>query len=197
MVKTLSLCALLVGAQFSVLGVEKLPLKYQISYGDASAPIKITEYFSLSCPTCIKSFLKDFKTIQESYIETHQVQWSFHLNPADLLTLQAMLCLEKLSEQEKIIFFEAIVENLNNSQNGTQLLKITMETLGKQVPVLDDIEALKLQPIFLTAYNYLKQPGVVQELPTLEINGIVYDEFPHLKFIEKKINVLQKSRVHP
>lgn len=192
--KIVSLCTLLLGAQFSLLGVEKLPLKYQISYGETSAPIKITEYFSLSCPKCLKSFQKDFKVVQEKYIKTHQVQWTFHLNPADLLTLQAMLCLEKLSPSEKSIFFEVLIENLENLSQGTTLMKITMEALGKPMPHLEDVEDLKKQPLFLIAFNYLKQPGIVQELPTVEINGTIYDEYPHLKFIEKKISSLQKIR---
>ncbi len=195
--KFFTLCVFLVGAQLSLLGVEKLPNKYQISYGDNSAPIKITEYFSFSCPKCLKSFQNDFKVIQEKYIKTHQVQWTFHLNPADLLTLQAMVCLDKLSQQEKVIFFEVIIENLDELSQGSGLMQITMQTLGKPIPNLDDIEALKKHPLFLTAYNYLKQPGIVQELPTIEINGTVYDDFPHLKFIEKKISALRKIRATP
>ncbi len=197
MSKIISLCTLLIGAQFSVLGVDKLPIQYQITYGEAAAPIKITEYFSFSCPKCLKSFLKDFKTIQDKYIETKQVQWTFHLNPADLLTLQAMICLEKLSQQEKAIFFEVVIENLDDLSQGAQLLQTTMEALGKPVNDLERIEEIKKQPLFLTAYNYLRQPGIVQELPTVEINGTIYDEYPHLKFIERKISSLQQTRATP
>ncbi len=192
--KVISICTFLLGAQFSLVGIDKLPSSYQVSYGDETAPIKVTEYFSLSCPKCLKSFQKEFKIIQDKYIKTHQVQWFFHLNPADLLTLQAMICLEKLSLKEKIIFFEVVIENLSDPLEGSQLMQITMETLGHPIPTLDDVEELKKQPLFLTAYNYLKQPGIVQELPTVEINGTIYDEFPHLKFIERKITDLQKSR---
>lgn len=198
MVKILSLCTFLMGAQFSVMGTEKLPSQYQIVYGDLAAPIKITEYFSLSCPNCIKSFQKDFKTIQDKYIKTHQVYWAFHLNPADLLTLQALVCLEKLSPQEKITFFEFVIANLDNADliKGSDVMKVGMQALGKPAPNLDDIDELKSNPIFQLAYRYLKQPGIVQELPTVEINGTVYDEFPHIKFIEKKINTLKPTKVN-
>lgn len=197
MSKIISLCTLLIGAQFSVLGVDKLPIQYQITYGEIAAPIKITEYFSFSCPKCLKSFLKDFKTIQDKYINTRKVQWTFHLNPADLLTLQAMLCLEKLSQQEKAIFFEVVIQNLDDLSQGALLMQTTMEALGKPVNDLEEIEEIKKQPLFLTAYNYLRQPGIVQELPTVEINGTIYDEYPHLKFIERKISSLQQPKANP
>lgn len=88
-----------------VFSMEKLPSEYLVKYGDPQAETKIIEYFSLSCPDCIKCFIHEFKPIQKEFIDTRKASWAFHPNPADLLTLQAMVCLEKLTEKEKLRFW--------------------------------------------------------------------------------------------
>ena len=39
---------------------EKLLERYLVSYGNPNAPIKITEYFSFSCPHCLNLFSSGF-----------------------------------------------------------------------------------------------------------------------------------------
>lgn len=174
---------------------EKMPLTYQISYGDPKAPIHITEYFSLSCPKCIKCFLKDFKKLNDRYIKTGHVYFRFHPHPADLLTLQAMVCLEKLEPPDKIIFWEVFIERLKDLSEGCQVMQFTMDALEKPLPLLNQLDYLEKTHAFNMAYHYLSQRNIVREVPTVEINGTIYDEFPHFRFIEKKIKSLLPSRI--
>lgn len=169
---------------------EKLPSIYQIPFGNPKAPIRIVEYFSLSCPKCIDSYKKDFKPLRQKYVNSEEVLWTFHPHPADLLTLQAMVCLEKLSWLEKRIFLETLMENLDGKIEGDQLLLLIMDTLGKPISNLDQPANLKNSAVFEFAQDFLKQKDVVQDFPTVEINGRVYDDFPSKKFIEKTLSAL-------
>ena len=175
---------------------EKLPNQYQVTYGNPKASIQVVEYFSLSCLKCLESFRKDFKELREKYIDTQKVYWVFHLHPADLLTLQSMMCLEKLSLAEKRIFWEVVIESLEKPSEGSTVIQIAMETFGKPISQLHDLSYIKNTDSFLSAYKYLKQTDVISELPTIEINGKVYNEFPNRKFIEKQIGFLT-TRVSP
>lgn len=176
---------------------EKLPSQYLVAYGNPQAPIQVTEYFSLSCAKCIENFRKDFKALKERYIDTQKAYWVFHLNPADLLTLQAMVCLENLSLEEKKIFWEVVLDTLENPSDGCLIMQIAMETMGKPLSQLKDPSYLQMTSSFKNAYHYLKQPGLVTELPTVEINGKIYDAFPHRQFVEKQLSSLLTHRTQP
>lgn len=184
MIKSLFVALLL--AHFPLMAFEKLPAEYQISYGNPSAAIRLVEYFSLSCPKCLESFKKDFPFLKQKYIQTQKVFWTFHLNPADLLTLQAIVCLEKLTQDERRIFWEVVLDNLDDPSEGTALMKIAMETFGKPLPNLDDLAYLENTPALRAAYKYLKQPDTIKELPTVEINEKIYEAFPRREFLEKQ-----------
>lgn len=169
---------------------DKLPQQYQVTYGNPKASVHVVEYFSLSCLKCLETFRKDFKTMKENYIDSQKVYWVFHLHPADLLTLQSMICLEKLSPAEKRLFWEVVIETLEKPSQGCTIMQTAMEALGYPISQLQDLSYIKTTEGFLSAYKYLKQTDVIRELPTLEINGKIYDEFPHRKFIEKQISSL-------
>jgi hypothetical protein len=179
---------------FPLSAFEKIPSQYHVTYGSPSAPIQVTEYFSLSCLKCLVSYRRDFKDLKAKYIDANNVYWTFHLNPADLLTLQAMVCLEKLSLKEKRIFWEVVLDTLDNPSEGATLMQIAMETLGKPIPQLQDISYLQSTSTFKAAFGYLKQSNIVTDLPTVEINGVLHDEFPTRKFLEKQLSFLTPNR---
>lgn len=171
-------------------GFEKLPSTYQIAFGNPKASIHVVEYFSLSCHKCIESFKKDFKVLREKYVDSEDVLWTFHPHPGDLPTLKAMICLEKLSPKEKKIFLEVLMENFEQDSEDNLLMPLVMETLGKPVPELDQLDSLKNSAAFKFAHDFLRQKDAVQEFPTVEINGKIFDDFPTRKFMEKTLNAL-------
>jgi len=167
---------------------EKIDEKYYISFGDPSAAIKITEYFSFACPQCIRLFNRDFPLIKKEYIETNKIYWTFHPNPMDLTTIQAMDCLEKLNDKQKRVFLEAI---LSEAQGVTThqlviMMQKGLEILGTPLPDLEKIEYLKQTPAFRSAFAFISQEAPVTEVPTIEINGEMQSEIPDKAFIDRK-----------
>jgi len=169
---------------------QKLPSAYTISYGDPQAPIHVVEYFSFSCPQCLALLKKEFPHVQEKYINPGKVYWSFHPDPADLLTLQAMICLESLSQGDKRLLLEEIAKHLkpHSLRKGCFLLQEIMKSLGKPLPELYDLKWIEKTQAFQKAYTYLSQKQVPSDLPTVEINGILYENFPTLSFLSRKLS---------
>ena len=76
-------------------------------------------------------------------------------------------------------------------------MQIAMETLGSPQPQLEDLSYLKNTDSFKNALRYLKQADVIKEIPTVEINGKIYDEFPSRKFLGKQFDSLLMNRSQP
>jgi len=173
---------------------EKLDPKYQISYGNPKSNIKIVEYFSLSCPKCYEFFFLGFPPIKTQYIDTDEIFWVFHPDPADLLTLQAMVCLEYLSDDQKRCFLETTLKHLKekNYRHGCLIMQAAMEVLGHPLPHLAEMTFIETTKAFKEAFGFLKQKDVIKAIPMLEINGKLRDEYPTQKFVEKEIAILRK-----
>jgi hypothetical protein len=182
---------------FGSLGAfEKLDPKYQIQYGNPDSSIKIVEYFSLSCPKCFEFFHEDFPSIKQKYLDTKNVSWSFHPDPADLLTLQAMVCLEHLPEAQKRLFLETILKHLGekNTKHGSFVMQAAMEILNHPLPALSQIEFLEKSEAFQQAFLFLKQPDVVKSIPMVEINGVLQEEYPTKELLGETIESLMNQR---
>jgi hypothetical protein len=174
---------------------EKLDQKYHISYGNPNANIKIVEYFSLSCAKCFDFFQTDFLPIKERYVDTGEVFWIFHPDPADLLTLQAMVCLESLPEKQRPIFFEAVLKHIQEKKlkAGCIVMQAVMEILGHPLPHLPEMTFLETTNAFMEAFMFLKQKDVVKTIPMLEINGKLREEYPTKEFLEREIATLRRQ----
>ncbi|MCB1073364.1 MAG: thioredoxin domain-containing protein [Chlamydiia bacterium] len=172
---------------------EKLGSTYTVSYGDQSAPIHMTEYFSFSCPKCLEFIRRDFPTIQSKYIDTGKVFWTFHPDPADILTLQTMVCFELLDNLEKQSLIEKLAGGIRvrSFKKACFMMQEEMNALGKPIPTLHDLSFLEKTEAFNRAYAYLKQTNVPSELPTIEANGILYQEFPSREWIDRTLIDLQ------
>src|SRR3989344_7978308 len=138
--------SLLIFAWQPLIAFEKLSQKHLIVYGNPNASIKVIEYFSLSSSKCLKLFKRDFPFIRKKYISTEKVHWIFHPDLTDPLTLQAMACLEQLSEEEKRTFWEGVLENLEDQETGPFVIKAAMGALNRSIPDLDKISFLEKHP---------------------------------------------------
>ncbi len=167
---------------------EKLPQEYQICYGNPHAPIHVVEYFSFSCSKCVKFLKEDFSSIRQNYIDTQKVYWVFHPDPADLLTLQFMVGLEKLSSPQKRLLFETLFTHLKDKtfHLGCFIIQTAMESLKQPLPQLDKMEFIETTDAFKRALAFLKQKGVITTIPTVEINGKIHDEYPTRQFLVKQ-----------
>lgn len=182
-----SIGIMLVLAFSNLYGLEKLPEAYLVSYGDPNAPIKVTHYFSFTCPHCVALYREEFKELQSKYVDSGKVLLTFHPVPMDLLTVRGMHCLEKLSLKEKKVFLEALLEELiiDNAELSSTLMVKAMELLGKPIPQLMEKNYLQETDAFKNAFQFLKQDEKVIAVPTIEVNGKIYPkEVPDKDFFE-------------
>ena len=184
--KTL-LTAALLSTTLSLGAFEKIPEKYTVSLGTPEAKHKIVEYFSLSCPLCLKLLKEEFPGIYTEYIKQKKVHWTFHPDPADLSTLQLMVCLEKLPQSKRWAFFwEAVSVALpNNASRNSFLIQELAKQFGLDVPLLHDINWLESTEAYKTAYQYLKQGDTPKVLPSMEIDGDFHEKaLPNKELME-------------
>ncbi|HSX38484.1 MAG TPA: thioredoxin domain-containing protein [Chlamydiales bacterium] len=182
----------LIGISISsfLFGVEKLDSKYWIQYGPAHAKFHAIEYFSFSCPKCLEFFVKEFPSIKNRHIDSGDLSWAFHPDPADLLTLQAMVCLDRLSPTQKMLFFEAIMNNLTACKEKGQecaLIQAAMEAFKDPQPDLEDLDFLKTTQAFQDAFAFVSQKDAIQVIPSVEIDGRLYEQIPNLTLVDAHI----------
>ena len=165
----------------SVYGLEKLDPKYQIAYGNPDAETKIVEYFSLSCPKCVEWVLDEFPEL-----DLEKTSFVFHPVPADLLTLQAMVCLERLAPPQKKLFFETAMKLLPGIDPAEKsvLLEEAMEALGAPMPDLGKMEFLEKTGAFQDAFRFLSQEGGIDAIPAMEVNGALSEKYPTRELID-------------
>lgn len=189
--RLLKICILSLSLPVLGFSFEKLDEKYLILFGDTQAPIKIIQYFSMTCPHCLEMFKKDFKVIKEKYLDTNKVAWTFHPVPLDSLTIQMMDCLSKLNLKQKRILLEALLDTVQVQDNAEVvlfLMKEAMITFNCPMSDLDDEKYIIKTQSFLDAYNFIRQEDRIEAVPAVECDGVLYrKDIPNQSFIEKKV----------
>ena len=177
---------LIMGLVSSVNGSTPLDPKYTISYGNPKAPIHIVEYFSFGCIACLRIFAKEFEGIRSTYIDTGRVYWVMHPHPVDLLTVQAMVCLEALTDQQQRVFLEAVVLEHDRSPEFELLTLMTaaMDVLKVHIPDVTDATVLQMTSAFKAAFTYQQAQPAFSGTPTIFINGRLIDAFPTRSVID-------------
>lgn len=169
---------------------EKLASEYLITYGKDNADINVTYLFSIYCPSCLKFIKKEFPDIKKKYIDTGKVKWTWHPfpNPEKPLTYQAMLCWERLSNNERRIFLENCAHYLNEKTlvAAPEYFKSLMRFFGQEVPDLYSKEFLLNEKGKREASKFISQ-DVHINIPSIEVNGEYFSKFPSFRFIESQI----------
>jgi protein-disulfide isomerase len=160
-----------------------------ICYGNPKAPIHIVEYFSFGCASCLRTFAEEFEGIRETYMDSGRVYWVMHPYPVDLITVQAMVCLEALTDQQRRVFLEAVVlEHARSPEFGLlKLMSAAMEVLKVHIPDVSDAPVLQTTPAFKAAFTYQQAKPAFLGTPTIFINGRLIDEFPTRNVIDELI----------
>lgn len=173
-----------------VFSLEKLNEKYLVSYGDPNSPVKIVEYFSFLCPHCLTLFRKDFKKIEEKFIDSKKVYWVFHPIPTDVVTVQGMVCMANLKDSEKKLYLETILgeAEANNPQLTSLIMAKVMEIFKKPIPKLQDENFLQETDAFSDAFSFLMQEEKILAVPTIQVNSKLYlDEVPDFDFVNNMV----------
>lgn len=174
---------------FEIQAFQKLDPRYQVSFGSQEATAQCVEYISFSCPHCIRLFTKEFASIEEKYIDTGALRLIFHPVPLDILTVQAMACMEKLNLKQKQIFLKALLSlpPTTSVETVTQMMKEGMEAAYLPLPHLESLEFLKTTAAFQAAFAFISQEETIEEVPSLEIDGRWVEGLPTLETIEKNL----------
>lgn len=174
-------------------GLDKLDEKYLVVFGDYQAENKVIQYFSFTCPHCLSLFKKDFKEIRDKYLSRKEMSWTFHPVPMDSLTVQAMDCLGKLSNRNKVIFLEALLDTIEIQDDPNVvvfLMQEAMKTFKQPIDDLNDEDYITNTKAFEDAFNFIKQEDVVHAVPAVEINGKLFrKEIPDKAFINKQMDL--------
>ena len=173
---------------------DKLDMQYCIAYGNPKAKIHMTEYFSFSCHQCMQLIRKEFPSVKQQYVDTGEVYWIFHPDPADILTLQALVCFEELnSMQEKQLFLEMVAEK--SWIEVASFAKI-MDLLHHPIAIsqLEKLTYLEKTSAFKSSYAYEVQKDVPSATPTIEMNGVIFQEFPNKAFVDKLITKAKQEK---
>jgi hypothetical protein len=176
----------------SLQALELMDEEFLVHYGKPQAPLKITEYFSFSCPHCLTVF-KDFSKIKKEFIDKELIYLTFQPVPKDLTTIRALHCLVLLNPKEKQIFLEGLFEYLLENEENTDQICVVMQDFltcfNKQTLAIDDTNYLKQSPIMQKAFTFVKQKDQVKALPTVEINGFLFAaEVPNYSFFAEAVS---------
>ncbi len=177
-----------IGSSKEIAAGNKLDKCYWITYGNPKAPVYALEYFSFRCPHCIHFIKKEFPSIKREMIENHKIFWIFHPFPIDLLTIQAMVCLQELNTKEKDLFFKLIFSKIDNHSPKTliRIMKQEMKRFHKKELPIESIDFLKKTKAFENAFEFMTHTSV-HHVPTLEVDGVIYHHQTNKKFLEKII----------
>lgn len=166
-------------------GFKKLPDKYCVYFGNKDSLNLVTEYYSFTCPHCLNLYRKEFVQIQNNLIKKNQVHFVFHPVPLDLVTIQAMICLEHLSSEEKCLFLDAILSEADTDSFITaQLMQKAMVLLKKPIPRLLEQDFVINHTAFQDAFEFISQENHITAIPSVDINGRLFsEEIPEYLFI--------------
>lgn len=189
MLKSILALAIFLVGESNIFCLEQLDKTYLVCYGNPQAPIKVTKFYSFLCPNCLELYKRHFKEVKSSYIDTEQIFYTFHPLPKDKLTLFAMDCLEKLTnEKEKQAFLEIMLEEIDahDFEYSLNLMKRAMEILKKPLPQLSEEAYFVETRAYKDAFKFLTTNETISAVPTVSVNEKYYPrEVPDLQFIEQ------------
>lgn len=179
----------------NLMAFEPLSETYTVAFGQEKAPIEVVEYFSLACPECLTSINHDFPKLSKEWIETGKVRWIFHPDPADLFTLQLMVCFERLLPEEKPPFFLEVAKLAKkNPRKTTHLMFDFLEKKGRgKKSLLRSLSYLESSRATREAMDYLDQQDAPTKTPSISINGKQLDKLPTFKVVDEALRLLTKQ----
>lgn len=145
------------------------------SLGDATAPVTVVEYASMTCPHCAEFHTTVYPDLKKKYIDTGKVRFVFREFPLDALSTAAFMIARCAPEEQ---YFSA-VETMFARQNDWAFVDQPMEKLFSVVQPFGFDEAkfgacLRNQDV-LNGVNAVGSRGMeqfgVDGTPTFFING--------------------------
>ena len=145
--------------------IQEIPLRaqkqnYTLTYGRATAPHHILNFFDIGCIHCQTFYRTIWPTIKEQFVKTGKLRFTFAPYPVHTETVLFMTCVQQLEVTQQQILFEALMEQ---DVDPNLVIKVCMTALRKPVPSLSS-EALK-ETLLLTKQHQF------EALPVMFWNG--------------------------
>lgn len=165
-----------------------------IVFGDASAPVTMIEYASLSCPHCASFYSEAFNSIKAEYIDTKKVKFvyrDFPLNQPALNAAMVALChYRSVGSPEKYHDFIRILFRTQESwafgSDFVNKLSSIAKLDGMSEEVFNNcLKDTKLQEDILKARIDATKMLEIQSTPSFIINGELIGGFGGLTEIKK------------
>ncbi len=156
--------------------------------GDANAPIKVVEYFSMTCSHCGAFHRETWPEFKEKLVDTGKVEFELSPFPLDGLALRAHVMCRLLSNKAYFAMTEILLKDQKSWVRAADPLKALMD-YGRQAGISEDkFNAVMRDRDVLEAVVAMRQAAVddwkINSTPSFVINndkvisgGRTYDDF--------------------
>ena len=117
---------------------------YTISYGTKEAPHTLISFFDIGCTHCATFFREKFPIIKRTWVDNQQLRVVFKPYPIHQETVLFMSCCEGLTDIQKLILFETLMETESPTTNTIQTAMEVLKCPFKMPTVSALKEALTL-----------------------------------------------------
>lgn len=168
---------------------EKHESKHQITYGEPKAKLAVIQHFSLGSPEFVRFIKEEFPPLKTDFIDTGLVSWTFCPYVADVATIQLVSCLETLSEEQKLRFFDKVLLGLNprTFEEAPQLFLKILEQLSLPVQEIELLQLLEIGEFFERGREFFDQKVFAKSPSSIEIGEQVFDNLIHPAAIRYQI----------
>ena len=156
--------------------------------GDDNAPVKVIEYFSMTCSHCGAFHRETWPDVKTNLVETGKVQFEMHPFPLDGLALRAHVMCRLLPNKAYFAMSEILLKEQKNWVRAEDPLKALM-AYGRQAGISEArFNAVMRDRPVLEAVVEMRQQAVdewqIDSTPSFVINndkkisgGRTYDDF--------------------
>lgn len=173
---------------------------YDITYGDNNAPVRILEYFALTCPHCEHFYVSIFPRIKELYIDTGKVFWikrSYANDPKALSGTMLYSCADKDSKEAYLHILLTKQSSWAYQHNFMDKLKNIAGLGGMSVNKFDAcMKDTKLEKNLKNIAAEAKKKLDIQGTPFFFINGERLDAYSYKSFIRRIDEVLSENKIN-
>lgn len=167
------------------------PAKNDIIFGQASAPITILDYSSLSCPHCAHFHAQVLPKLQKKYIDTGKAKLVFRHFPLNAPALRAAQLVNCADEKQKPNFLKVLFELQPQwafTESFIQQLKQIASVGGIDSAQFDSCIADKTgESAVISTRNRAAEEAKVNATPTFFINGVKLDDAPEMDAFDAAI----------